>query len=283
MITFSVVTITYNAAQVLQPTLDSVFMQDYPHVEHLIIDGASTDNTVAIAEAYRKQSGEAENGHTVRIQSEPDNGLYDAMNKGLQLATGDYVVFLNAGDRFPAADTLDRVVLAAVVGDGEERPAVLFGDTDIIDGKGNFLCHRRLTPPARLTWRSFRYGMLVCHQAFYARTDIARSLPYDTAYRYSADVDWCIRVMNEGRRAEGTPAAQYPCRRGGLRAGRTDDPPSQRVAPGAFRRDAPALRTPPDRAAARMVCRAEPCQIGRNGAVVAGMFWNGEPAWQRQT
>ena len=56
MITFSVVTITYNAAQVLQPTLDSVFMQDYPHVEHLIIDGASTDNTVAIAEAYRKQS-----------------------------------------------------------------------------------------------------------------------------------------------------------------------------------------------------------------------------------
>ena len=122
MITFSVVTITYNAAQVLQPTLDSVLMQDYPHVEHLIIDGASTDNTVAIAEAYRKQSGEAENGHTVRIQSEPDNGLYDAMNKGLQLATGDYVVFLNAGDRFPAADTLDRVVLAAVVGDGEERP-----------------------------------------------------------------------------------------------------------------------------------------------------------------
>ncbi|MFC2622091.1 MAG: glycosyltransferase family 2 protein [Prevotella denticola] len=200
MITFSVVTITYNAAQVLQPTLDSVFMQDYPHVEHLIIDGASTDNTVAIAEAYRKQSGEAENGHTVRIQSEPDNGLYDAMNKGLQLATGDYVVFLNAGDRFPAADTLDRVVLAAVVGDGEERPAVLFGDTDIIDGKGNFLCHRRLTPPARLTWRSFRYGMLVCHQAFYARTDIARSLPYDTAYRYSADVDWCIRVMKEGER-----------------------------------------------------------------------------------
>ena len=155
MITFSVVTITYNAAQVLQPTLDSVLMQDYPHVEHLIIDGASTDNTVAIAEAYRKQSGEAENGHTV---------------------------------------------LAAVVGDGEERPAVLFGDTDIIDGKGNFLCHRRLTPPARLTWRSFRYGMLVCHQAFYARTDIARSLPYDTAYRYSADVDWCIRVMKEGER-----------------------------------------------------------------------------------
>lgn len=198
MITFSVVTITYNAAPVLQATLDSVLMQDYPHVEHLIIDGASTDETVQVAESYRQQSAETDNEHVVRIQSEPDNGLYDAMNKGLRLATGDYVVFLNAGDRFPAADTLDRVVLAAVVGDGEEHPAVLFGDTDIIDEKGNFLCHRRLSPPERLTWRSFRYGMLVCHQAFYARTDIARLLPYDTAYRYSADVDWCIRVMKEG-------------------------------------------------------------------------------------
>ena len=200
MITFSVVTITYNAAAVLRPTLDSVMMQDYPNVEHLIIDGASTDETLAIAKAYQKQSDEAENGHVVKIQSEPDKGLYDAMNKGLRLATGDYIVFMNAGDRFPEADTLDKVMLAAVVGDGEERPAVLVGNTDIIDDKGNFLYHRRLSPPERLTWRSFRYGMVVCHQAFYARTDIARSLPYDTAFRYSADVDWCIRVMKEGER-----------------------------------------------------------------------------------
>lgn len=200
MITFSVVTITYNAAAVLRPTLDSVMMQDYPNVEHLIIDGASTDKTLAIAKAYQKQSDEAENGHVVKIQSEPDKGLYDAMNKGLRLATGDYIVFMNAGDRFPEADTLDKVMLAAVVGDGEERPAVLFGNTDIIDDKGNFLYHRRLSPPERLTWRSFRYGMVVCHQAFYARTDIARSLPYDTTFRYSADVDWCIRVMKEGER-----------------------------------------------------------------------------------
>lgn len=200
MITFSVVTITYNAAAVLRPTLDSVMMQDYPNVEHLIIDGASTDETLAIAKAYQKQSDEAENGHVVKIQSEPDKGLYDAMNKGLRLATGDYIVFMNAGDRFPEADTLDKVMLAAVVGDGEERPAVLFGNTDIIDDKGNFLYHRRLSPPERLTWRSFRYGMVVCHQAFYARIDIARSLPYDTTFRYSADVDWCIRVMKEGER-----------------------------------------------------------------------------------
>lgn len=92
MITFSVVTITYNAAAVLRPTLDSVLMQNYPHVEHLIIDGASTDDTISIAKAYQELSDNAENGHIVKIQSEPDKGLYDAMNKGLQLARGDYIV-----------------------------------------------------------------------------------------------------------------------------------------------------------------------------------------------
>ena len=200
MITFSVITITYNAADVLQPTLDSVLMQDFPTVEHIIVDGASTDNTVTIAEAYKEMSDSAENEHVVRIYSEPDKGLYDAMNKGLVRAKGDYVVFLNAGDRFPTADTLEKVALAAEVGDGEARPAVVYGNTDIIDEKGNFLYHRRLQPPEKLTWRSFRDGMLVCHQAFYARLDIARKTPFDTHYRYSADVDWCIKIMREGER-----------------------------------------------------------------------------------
>ena len=200
MITFSVITITYNAADVLQPTLDSVLMQDFPTVEHIIVDGASTDNTVTIAEAYKEMSDSAENEHVVRIYSEPDKGLYDAMNKGLVRAKGDYVVFLNAGDRFPTADTLEKVALAAEVGDGEELPAVVYGNTDIIDEKGNFLYHRRLQPPEKLTWRSFRDGMLVCHQAFYARLDIARKTPFDTHYRYSADVDWCIKIMREGER-----------------------------------------------------------------------------------
>ena len=84
MIRISIVTITYNAARSLQRTLDSVRSQQYPHIEHLIIDGASKDDTVKIAEEYKKTSP-----HEVRIQSEADKGLYDAMNKGLQKATGD--------------------------------------------------------------------------------------------------------------------------------------------------------------------------------------------------
>ncbi|HEY9551308.1 MAG TPA: glycosyltransferase, partial [Prevotella sp.] len=74
--------------------------------------------------------------------------------------------------------------------------AVLYGDTDIVDKQGRFLRHRRLSPPkSGLSWRSFRQGMLVCHQAFYARTDLAKTTPYDLSYRFSADVDWCIRIM----------------------------------------------------------------------------------------
>lgn len=194
MIQFTIVTVTYNAAAVLKPTTDSVLMQSYAHVEHLIIDGASTDRTVEMAEAYKAASDASANGHHVSIVSEPDKGLYDAMQKGLDRASGDYVCFLNAGDRLPNADTL--LMIADKV-DNERMPGVLYGDTDIVDGEGNYLFRRRLTPPEKLTWHSFRQGMVVCHQAFYARTDIAKRVAYDQQFRYSADVDWCIRVMKE--------------------------------------------------------------------------------------
>ena len=201
MITITYVTITYNAAPMLQRTLDSVLRQDYPHIRHLIIDGASTDGTLQMVDDYMASSNAAANGHTVLVTSEPDNGIFDAMNKGLRSATGDYVCFLNAGDFLPAADTVSRIVGMLDGGEwmveGRELPAVLYGDTDIVDAEGRFLHHRRLAPPEHLTWKSFRQGMLVCHQAFYARVDFAVQNPYNTQYRYSADVDWCIRIMRQ--------------------------------------------------------------------------------------
>ena len=193
MIRITYVTITYNAAKVLQRTLDSVLAQDYPNIEHLIIDGASTDDTLKIVDDYIARSNAAENGHQIQVSSEPDKGIYDAMNKGLRSMTGDYVCYLNAGDFLPTTDTASRI--AQQVEASGNTPAVLYGDTDIVDGEGRFLHHRRLAPPENLTWKSFRQGMLVCHQAFYARTDFAIATPYDMQYRYSADVDWCIRVM----------------------------------------------------------------------------------------
>ena len=188
MTTITIVTITYNAARCLQRTLDSVARQTYPHIQHLIIDGQSTDGTVEMARKYQ-----ADSPHAVTVQSEPDKGLYDAMNKGLQQATGDYIVFLNAGDSLYADDTIATVARCAEKG----APAVIYGDTAITDAEGRFLRMRRHRPPEQLTWRSFKRGMLVCHQAFYVRLDIAREYPYNLRYRHSADVDWCIRVMKE--------------------------------------------------------------------------------------
>ena len=201
MTKFSIITITYNAEAFLPRTVESVLSQHYRDIEHIIIDGASTDSTISVAQDYMQRSYAAQNGHEVRIVSEPDNGLYDAMNKGLRQASGDYICFLNAGDFFPNANVLDTIVSRSLTGKSRQQlPAVIYGDTDIVDNDGNFLRHRRLAPPRNLTWRSFRKGMLVCHQAFYARLDIARTVPYDARYRYSADVDWCIRVMKEAER-----------------------------------------------------------------------------------
>lgn len=218
MIKITIVTVTYNAGNLLQKTLQSVYDQTYSAIEHIIIDGASTDNTVAMAKDYMERSFASDNGHEVRILVEPDNGIYDAMNKGLKLATGDYICFLNAGDALTGTETIKQVVEAAkrcYSGKGKQHdvttsagydrealPAVVYGKTDIVDGDNRFLRHRRLTPPAHLTWRSFRNGMLVCHQAFYARTDIARQTPYDMKYRFSADFDWCVRIMKKAEEME---------------------------------------------------------------------------------
>ena len=165
MIKFSIITVTFNAEKVFESTAKSVLNQIYSEVEHIIIDGASTDHTLQLARDYARRSDEAGRGHTVRITSEPDKGIYDAMQKGLRQATGDYVCFLNAGDWLPDADTLLTI---ADKTDLEHKPGVLYGDTDVVDDEGRFLFRRRLTPPERLTWRSFKHGMVVCHQAFYA-------------------------------------------------------------------------------------------------------------------
>lgn len=179
---FSIITITFNAATTLPATLCSVKEQTFTNYEYIVVDGVSRDNTVALVEASQLP---------VHMVSEPDKGLYDAMNKGLKMATGEYLIFLNAGDSFHAPDTLQRVAEAI----GDNRPGVVYGETAIVDADRNFLMMRRLQAPEKLTWRSFSNGMLVCHQAFIARRDIAPM--YDLQYRYSADVDWCIRCMKQ--------------------------------------------------------------------------------------
>lgn len=191
---FTIITCTYNAESVIQRTLDSVARQGYDGVQHIIMDGASTDATVQIASQYQSDSLR----HKVIVVSEKDSGLYDAMNKAMQLATGQYLVFLNAGDTLRSDDTLE--LMAEKIA-GKEY-GVVYGDTDIVDSDGRFIAPRRLRPPEKLSWKSFANGMLVCHQSFYANTAIAKRTAYNLQYKLSADVDWCIRVMKEAERQQ---------------------------------------------------------------------------------
>lgn len=190
---FSIITVTYNAGKVLEDTIQSVVFQTYRNVEYIIVDGGSKDNTLEIAEKYRDRIN--------RIISEPDKGLYDAMNKGIRLATGDYLCFLNAGDELHENETLQKMVHTLK---SKELPDVIYGETAIVDEEGHFLHMRRLSTPDILTWKSFKQGMLVCHQAFFARRELAVANLYDLQYRFSADFDWCIRIMKKAKRLHNT-------------------------------------------------------------------------------
>lgn len=188
---FSIITVTYNAEATVEDTIQSVIAQTYRHIEYIVIDGASKDRTLSIVEKYRD--------NITHLVSEPDKGLYDAMNKGIRLATGDYLCFLNAGDSFHEDDTLQQMVHTLK---DNELPDVLYGETALVDHEGHFLRMRRLSAPEVLTWKSFRQGMLVCHQAFFAKRSLVED--YDRAYRFSADFDWCIRVMKKARTLHNT-------------------------------------------------------------------------------
>lgn len=182
---FSIITVTYNAAMTLAPTMKSVAEQTCRDFEHLIIDGASKDSTIDIARQYSLDG-------LTSILSEKDRGIYDAMNKGLERARGKYLIFLNAGDAFHRSDTLQSIAYAIASND---YPGIVYGQTQCVNYDRHRIGDRHLTAPDRLTASSFKNGMLVCHQAFVARRDIASA--YDLAYRYSADFDWCIRCLEK--------------------------------------------------------------------------------------
>ena len=182
----SVITVTYNAEHTLERTLKSVRKQTYPAIEHIIVDGNSNDGTVALIHRYENER--------LKWISEPDKGLYDAMNKGIKMATGDYLCFLNAGDTFYDTDTVQKIFASI---DEDHSPDILYGETAIVDDNGRFLHMRRLQAPKNLTWKSFKHGMVVCHQAFIVKRELVE--PYDLSYRFSADFDWCIRMMKKAK------------------------------------------------------------------------------------
>lgn len=194
-IKFSIITIVYNNVRDIEYTLLSVLKQTYTDIEYIIIDGASTDGTMNIIEKYKN--------HIHKVVSEKDKGIYDAMNKGLNLATGDYVLFLNSGDELYDENTLQTVI------EKGNNADIIYGETKLVDENRQIIGDRRHKAPAFFTWKSFQYGMNICHQAIYVKRSIAPT--YDLQYQLSADIDWVIRAAKKAKTTQNvnTYVARY--------------------------------------------------------------------------
>jgi glycosyltransferase involved in cell wall biosynthesis len=163
----SIITITYNAEQFLERTLQSVLKQSDQHFEYLIIDGKSKDSTLSIAEKYKDRIDV--------LISEPDNGLYDAMNKGQAKASGKYIWFMNAGDEIADENTVSKLLHLL-----KDDPDVVYSDTYMVDNVGKVLGLRsEILPhkvPEVLSWEKFKLGMLICHQSFVVKKSLAQNI-----------------------------------------------------------------------------------------------------------
>ncbi|MFD2874565.1 glycosyltransferase family 2 protein [Mucilaginibacter ximonensis] len=179
----SVITVVYNNATDIERTMLSVINQTYPNMEYIVIDGASTDGTLQIIEKYKDK--------IASLVSEPDKGIYDAMNKGLALATGDYVIFMNSADEFYSPETVAQVFASTPDAD------IYYGETEMIGANNESLGQRRHKAPENFTWRNFKYGMSISHQAIYIKRSLVE--PYDPKYQLSADIDWILRAAKKAK------------------------------------------------------------------------------------
>lgn len=204
-IKISLITVCYNSAATIRDTLESVAAQTHPDIEHLIIDGGSSDDTLALVREHRRHPGP--------LVSEPDRGIYDAMNKGLALASGEVVGFLNSDDVLADPGVLSRIAatLAAPAVDG------CYGD----------LVYVAARDPTRVVrhWRSRDYqpglcrrGWMPAHPTFYLRrTAYQRHGGFDTSLRIAADFEICLRMLEVHRvRVTYLPGVLVRMRTGGV-------------------------------------------------------------------
>jgi glycosyltransferase involved in cell wall biosynthesis len=185
---FSIITVVYNGESLIDLTMQSVLNQSFTQYEYIIIDGLSRDKTVDIIKKYLES-------YPLSIQwiSEKDNGLYDAMNKGLRMAKGEFILFLNAGDTLFSSEVLAK--MAAQIG---PKTDVLYGETMLVDASRKRIGTRtEMTVqklPEKLTWQSLNRGMVVCHQAFLPARKLA---PQYMPNNLAADIDWVIKCLQK--------------------------------------------------------------------------------------
>jgi glycosyltransferase involved in cell wall biosynthesis len=192
---FSIITIVYNGENLIAGTMQSVLNQTFTDFEYIIVDGGSTDKTFDIVQEFQKRGP-----LSIKAISEPDKGLYDAMNKGLRMAKGEFVLFLNAGDHLFETTTLEKIADAA-----SPNTDILFGETMLVDDDRHHIGTRtELTVqklPNKLTWQSMRFGMVVCHQSFLARRE---GTPQYIEGNLAADIDWVIKCLKTSKNQANT-------------------------------------------------------------------------------
>lgn len=179
----TIITVTYNSSNTIVETLASVAEQTYEDIEHIVVDGGSTDNTMGLVAAHGSRVS--------RLISEPDEGIYDAMNKGLRLATGDLVGFLNGDDTFASPDVIERVVRSASDG----KPDALFGDLVYVDPSRPRPLVRYWRAGSFSRWK-LRLGWMPPHPTLYVRRSvIGRVGPFDSRLRIAADYEFMLRLL----------------------------------------------------------------------------------------
>ena len=179
----TVITVTLNSERFLEDCINSVISQDYQDIEHIIIDGKSTDGTLAIIEKYQ--------GHIARWVSEKDYSMYDAINKGMEMATGDIIGTLNSDDVLASTDVISEIVRSFV----EQRVNVVYGDLVYVD-QHDLQKVRRVWKGLSFKRSRFRYGWMPAHPTFYFRKKLLDICGYyETHYFTSADYEFMARYL----------------------------------------------------------------------------------------
>ena len=184
----TVVTVCRNAENSIKDTIESVLAQNYEDYEYLIIDGASSDNTINIIKSFEEKF--VAKRLSYRYISEPDKGIYDAMNKSLDISKGEWILFMNAGDVF-----FDQDVLSDVYAENHSEYDVIYGDI-LMKDNGHYKKDPAGKPSDQVNHSP------ICHQAMFTRTDILRKYRFDTSYYLAADYDTMIRMFKDGRKYE---------------------------------------------------------------------------------
>jgi glycosyltransferase involved in cell wall biosynthesis len=183
----TVITICYNASKDLAKTIDSVASQTYTDIEYIVIDGGSQDDTLEVINSKLNV--------ITQYISEPDKGIYDAMNKGIDMATGDWIIFMNAGDVFYSHDVIEKLCDNIY----ELNTGIVYGDVVLDFGK----CGKLTKSLHR--FNNENVALQLCHQAMMTRSDILKIIKYDTSYRIIADLNSFRKIEGMGCRFEYVP------------------------------------------------------------------------------